>query len=145
MKVGDTVRTSYFLYDTSGNPAGGEEAAILASSVLEKNGGATGESITVTASAGITGKYVISYVPLTTGHYELYISHATYNPSGQGQDWDITTRDIDDVYSGITAVDVDTELIIAEISKLPAKIWHYVDRGLNNIKSFTGVGWKNRE
>jgi len=95
VKIGQEVWTSYYLYDLDGDPIGGETANIV--TTLEKECVATGEAVTVVESATIVGKYGIYYIPLTANHYELFISHAIYDPSGQGQDWDITTNDIDDL------------------------------------------------
>lgn len=90
-KVGTVVHWHIAVFDALNAPVTGLVSGDF-TKLLVKDGATTAEALTVTeVDAGTRpGIYDITYTPLTEAEYYANVRHATHNPRGWDESWEVT-------------------------------------------------------
>ena len=123
-KVSTVCRADFTVYDSSNSPVTGLVNGDF-TKLLAKNG--ANDATVVTVSEIGTGRYSATFTPASTGVWYLLVKHATHNPRGWDEQFDVTTDGplaIADVADGILdkADGVETGRTVRQILRLMASV-----------------------
>jgi hypothetical protein len=114
-KVNVQIRSEIFVTDNAGVAINGLVDGGFTKR-LSKDGANDTTTVTVTEIAN--GRYTVTFTPTATGFYELDIIHATYNPFGWSESYDVTTDGI------LAASDITSS--VPSAAAIASAVWSYV-------------------
>ncbi len=95
-KINDAITEQIFIRDSSNNPVTGLVDGNFTKELL-KDKSSTVETITISEKGD--GYYYIDFTPTDTGLYEWKITHATYEPNGWYEYYQVKNYDTEDIYT----------------------------------------------
>lgn len=149
-KVNDQIRCEIFVTDNTATAITGLANGAF-TKLLSKNG--SNDTTTVTVTEIASGRYTVTFTPTAIGMYELTVLHATYNPFGWTETFDVTTdgsltsaqittavptvvqiraemdsnsTKLASILSGITSLASDVANVLVDVAAVPAAVWDYV-------------------